>query len=124
MSDLSWKDGIYRAGAVQAGYIEEVVGLHPELYFQYRVKSPPECERLITSAIIKDTAKAGDTLDTMQKEVKASLTHWSLSAPLGSDLSHALLKRVFWIIVQSDPSKPIPAFFENPGTLEEQVKKS
>ena len=58
MSDLSWKDGIYRAGAVQAGYIEEVVGLHPELYFQYRVKSPPECERLITSAIIKDTAKA------------------------------------------------------------------
>jgi hypothetical protein len=35
-----------------------------------------------------------------------------------------LLKRVYWIIVQSDPSNPIPEEFENPGTLEEQVKKS
>ena len=124
MSDLSWKDGIYRAGAVQAGFVNEAVGWHPEIYFEYRVKSPAECERLITSVIVKDASKAGETLDRMQKEVKDSITRWSLSAPLGSELSHALLKRVFWIIVQSDPSNPIPERFENPGTLEEQVKKS
>ena len=125
MSDLSWRDGIYRAGAVQAGYIEEVEGLHPELYFKYRVKSPAECEKLIAGAIVKDAkTQPGDLLIQMQKEVKDSVTHWSLNAELGTELSHALVKRVFWIIVQSDPSNPIPARFENPGSLEEQVKKS
>ena len=120
MSDLSWQDGIYRAGATQAAYVEQVAGMHPEIYFRYRVKSPAECDSLIKEIM----AKEANGVAIMAREVKAAITSWSLSADVGSELSYSLLKRVFWIIVQTDASSPIPAKFEDPGTLEQQVKKS
>lgn len=121
MSDTSWQDGIVRAGATQPAYIAEVRGLHPALFFKFRVKNPEVCE-----ALIKKVTQAKDgpeAIRIMQETVKESITHWSFKDDVGSPLTHPLLKKVFWIAIHNEPSDPIPEEFEKVDTVDEAAKK-
>ena len=55
--------------------------------------------------------------------VRESITEWSLGDDLNLQLTHPLLKKVFWICVQYDPSDAIPSKFVPGDTVEDAAKK-
>lgn len=122
MENGSWKDAIVRAGATQPAFVKEVTGLHPELFFRFRVKSPAECEKILAEIRAKT-----DSVATMENTVRECITEWSINAQIGAQLRHPLLVKVFWMILQNEPSDPIPESYQVPGgeygNVEDQAKK-
>jgi hypothetical protein len=113
-----WKDPLIRAGVACPAFVKEKEGLYPSFFFRYRRPGPVECEHQHKqfSACTGDPDKL---VATMQSFVSAWITEWSVSDPCDAAhvkmLTHPLLLKIYFIIVQSDPSAEIPAEFLGDG---------
>lgn len=119
-TDGSWRDAVVRAGATQPAYIEEKAGLHPELFFRFKVQSPVEAEKQIIT--LRDSGTE-EGIKHMHKTVSELITEWSLDCPLGEMLRKPLLTRVFWIIMQDSPTDPIPGKYADTESVGDVAKK-
>lgn len=126
---MSWQDPFVRAGVACPAYIAEKTGLYPAVFFRYRKPDPVAVERQH-----KDFAScSGDPekmINSMRAFVSTWIDSWRLDAPCDSKhvgmLSHPLLMRFYFIILQSDPSAEIPAEFlelGETGSAEGEQKK-
>jgi len=127
---MSWQDPFVRAGVAVPACLPEKTGMYPAAFFRYRRPDPVSIEKQHKefSACVGDPDKL---IASMQKFVSAWIAEWNLDAPCVGQyvamLSHPMLMRFYFIIVQSEPTAEIPKEFlgeGETGTAEGEQKKS
>jgi hypothetical protein len=126
---MSWKDPFVRAGVACPAYIKEKTGVYPEVFIRYRKPDSVaiEMQHKDFTSCASDPAKL---VSSMRLFVAKHLTMWSFNCNPDethiNQLTHPLLLRMYFTIMQSDPSDEIPSEWLHEGetgTLEGEQKK-
>lgn len=127
----SWKNPFVRAGQDTPAYIKEKTGLYPAVFFRYRRLAPKEIERKHKE--FRDSmapgVDVGKAIEVAQKLVSEQVTSWSFGTfnrELVALLNHPLVLKMFWVVIQTDPTDEIPQEFMQAGESaeEDDAKKS
>jgi hypothetical protein len=115
---LDWKNPFVRVGSYCPAFIEGREGVYPSMFFRYKRMAPKEIERKHKE--FRDAmVDPGGAIDVAVKLIVSQLAEWSFRVPVTAEnvqmLNHPLLLRVYWIIIQTDPTDPIPQEFLIPG---------
>lgn len=123
---VSWKDGLIRAGMLQPAYIKEVPGLHPEVFFEFALLDPVELE-LRNKAMKEAAAKSSEGgINAIRETLFDTIKEWSFAASITKDsiamLRSVLMMKLYWVVMQVDPSDEIPSKYAKPS-VEDTIKK-
>lgn len=130
MSDsISWKDPFIRAGVNQPSYIAESEGLYCACFFRFRPASSTEIE--VQNSKVTGNADKEALVKSIDAFVLKHLASWSFEAPITlesiASLRHPLKLQIYWRIMQTEKTDPIPAEYlkdgEDTSGAMEQLKK-
>jgi len=117
-----------RAGVSFPGFIKAVDGLHPQFFFRFRRADAVSVEK--QHRAFKKETDLEKLVASMQAFVAQYLTDWEYSEPVNAEnikaIMHPVLLRLYFIIIQQEPSDPIPPEYLEPGetgTAEGEQKK-
>lgn len=126
---MSWTDPFVRAGVAIPAYVAEKTGMYPAVFFRYRRPDPVAIEKQ-HKHFTSSTGDPEKLINSMRAFVAAWISEWNLNAPCDAAhvnlLGHPLLMRLYFIIVQTDPTAEIPKEFLSEGetgTAEGEQKK-
>ena len=126
---MSWKDPFVRAGVDIPAFKKAKEGVYPDIFFRYRRPDPKSIEKQ-HAEFRKDTTPE-KVIESMQNFIERYLTSWAFSEPVSADtirmLNHPILSRIYFIIIQGDPTDEIPAEYLSEGetgSAERELKKS
>lgn len=114
----SWKDPFVRAGVACPAFIKEKTGVYPAVFIRFRRPDPVTTERQLKefSAAANDPEKV---IESMQKFVSLFICEWNIEAPCDFEhikkLTHAMLMRIYFVIVGQDSCGDIPQEFLGEG---------
>jgi hypothetical protein len=107
-----WTNPFVRGAGECPAFVQSKIGLYPSVFYKYRRIAPRMIERLHKEFRDSTSNKdAGTSIGVAQRIVFEHVTSWSfgeLSRERIEQLIHPLLLKVFWQIMQSDPTDPIP----------------
>lgn len=117
------------AGSCRA-FLEAKRGVYPEVFFEFRRLSAPETELALSKMKSFKEGEGEKLIAAMQSVLEERLERWSFG-PLDRDridcLVHPLMVAMFYVVVGTSPTDPIPEEFLPEGeriSAEEEQKKS
>lgn len=117
-----------RAGVAFPAFIKEQKGLHPQMFFRFRRADPVAVER--QHKAFKSETDLEKLVVSMQGFIAQYLVEWEYSEPVNIEnikaLMHPILLKTYFIIIQQEPSDPIPPEYlktGETGTAEGEQKK-
>jgi hypothetical protein len=125
-----WRNPFVRVGSYTPAFVAGREGVYPSMFFRYKRMAPKEIEKKHKE--FKDAlSDPSKVIDFTAKLIVEQLTEWSFRVPVTREniqsLNHPLMLRVYWIIMQTDPTDEIPEEFLIEGekaNSEEEQKKS
>lgn len=126
---MSWKDPFVRAGVDVPGFCKAKEGVYPDIFFRYRKPDPKAIEK--QHAEMRKETDPEKFIDLMQRFIERYLTSWAFSEPLIAEtirmLNHPVLSKLYFVIMQANPTDEIPAEYleaGETGSAEGELKKS
>ena len=117
-----------RAGVAFPAFIKAQEGLHPQIFFRFRRADAVSIER--QHKAFKKETDMEKLVESMQAFVAQYLQEWEYSEPVNVEnikaLMHPILLKTYFIIIQQEPSDPIPPEYlatGETGTAEGEQKK-
>ena len=117
-----------RAGVAFPAFIKEQKGLHPQMFFRFRRADAVTIER--QHKAFKKQEDIEKLVESMQAFIAQFLVEWEYSEPVNVEnikaLMHPVLLRLYFVIIQQEPSDSIPPEYlekGETGTAEGEQKK-
>lgn len=125
---MSWKDPFVRAGVDIPAFRKAKEGVYPDIFFRYRRPDPKSIER--QHADLRKESDPEKFIGLMQDFVAKYLVSWAFDAEVNAEhvrmLNHPILSKIYFIIMQSDPTDEIPSEYlqdGETGSAEGEIKK-
>ena len=125
---MGWRDPFVRAGVDVPGFRKGKEGVYPDIFFRYRRPDPKSIEK--QHADLRKETDAVKFIELMQAFVERYLVSWAFDAEVNGEhirmLNHPILSKIYFLIMQSDPTDEIPAEYlteGETGSAEGELKK-
>jgi hypothetical protein len=125
---MGWKDPFVRAGVDVPAFRKGKDGVYPDIFFRYRRPAPKSIEK--QHADLRKETDPEKFIELMQAFVERYLVSWAFKEVVDGDhirmLNHPILSKIYFLIIQSDPTDPIPPEYlteGETGSAEGELKK-